>query len=76
MEIRVEGIVKNTSSWVYIGSADAGKNDSVEQVEETAQKMRDLFGRACTEKASGYLHIGKTMMDIQSFAAISVKVVK
>lgn len=76
MELRVEGIVKNTSSWVFLTSVEVAETATEKEVNEGAEEFRNLIGAAFKGGTDGYVTLGDVVINIQSYAAISVKVMK
>ncbi len=73
MEIAVRGIVKTTSTWIDLSFVTIDmKNATPEEVDEAVQQMRDLVAAAYKSGTQGQMTINTVVIDIQSFAAISI----
>lgn len=77
MKIVIKGIVKHTSTWVGLASVDVDlSNASESDVEQGAEQIRDVIAASFKEGANGHLTFGDVVINIQSFATISVEIVK
>jgi hypothetical protein len=70
----VKGIVKDTSSWVELTKIETEENATDEQLENGANEFRNLVAHAFKSGNSGYMTVGNAVINIQSFAAISISI--
>lgn len=77
MKIVIMGIVKQTSRWVDISTVDIDDPEvSEEEVNQEIDRMRNLIATCFKDGSNGYMTLGDVVISTQSFAAISVSVVK
>jgi len=77
MKISIRGIVKNTSTWVDISWTGVDLSEaSEEDVEDAVNQIRDLIAACFKGGGDGQITVENTVINIQSFAVISVRAVK
>lgn len=74
MKIVIKGIVKQTSHWVDIAADEVPEDATAEQVNEGLDQLRDAIGEMFKSGKSGQATMSGSVIDIQSFAVISVNV--
>ena len=74
MKIVVRGILKNTSEWIDLSYVSIDDKDATpEEIDQAVEQMRDIVASAYKNGTSGHLTADDVVIDIQSFAAISIR---
>lgn len=73
MKLVLRGIVKDTSSWVDLAEVEALETATIEELNEGADEIRELIAKAFKSGANGYLNFGNSVINMQSFAVMSVE---
>ena len=74
MKIVIKGIVKQTSQWIDIIRAEITNGSSIEDVNDVARQLKRHIKDVYVLDDSGFASINDVVIDIQSFAVISVNV--
>lgn len=73
MKLVLRGIVKDTSTWVDLAEVEALETATIEELNEGADEIRELIAQAFKGGANGYLNFGNSVINMQSFAVMSVE---
>jgi hypothetical protein len=74
MKLVITGVVKNTSTWMVVAQVEAEETATLEQLNEGAEQIRDLIAQAFKSGKDGYMTLGDVVINMQSFAVLSVSV--